>query len=129
METLTHYDRELFYAINHGLSHPLLDPVMWLITSSGAGLGAVGIVGGGVGVLGVASGGLFSRRGSCCCQALSRFWAAARLAQVIKRTVPRLRPSNLPDAHRLPPTSASSITRSHRGTRRQRSRWRFGCSC
>ncbi len=37
METLLHWDRELFYALNHGLNHPLLDPVMWLITSLGLG--------------------------------------------------------------------------------------------
>ena len=62
METLTHYDRELFYAINHGLSHPLLDPVMWLFTSLGLGWVQLLLLVAVSGYL-VASGGLFSRAG------------------------------------------------------------------
>ncbi len=37
MDTLLHFDRELFFVLNHGLNHPMLDPVMWLITSLGLG--------------------------------------------------------------------------------------------
>jgi hypothetical protein len=35
METLQELDRQVFYAINHGLHHPWLSPLMWLFTSLG----------------------------------------------------------------------------------------------
>jgi undecaprenyl-diphosphatase len=97
METLRHYDRELFYAINHGLSYPLLDPVMWLITSLG--LGWVQLV-----LLLAVSGYLAWRRVGysvarvVLLPGVVAFLGSGATAQIIKRTVPRLRPSNLPDA-------------------------------
>jgi undecaprenyl-diphosphatase len=97
METLTHYDRELFYAINHGLNHPLLDPVMWLITSLGLGWVQLLLL------LGV-SGYLAWRRVSysvarvVLLPGVVAFVGSGVMAQILKRTVPRLRPSNLPDA-------------------------------
>lgn len=97
METLLHYDRELFYAINHGLNHPLLDPVMWLITSLG--LGWVQLL-----LLSSVSGYLAWRRVPVAVfrgvfvSGVLVFVGSGVLVQAIKRTVPRLRPSNLPDA-------------------------------
>jgi undecaprenyl-diphosphatase len=97
METLAHYDRELFYAINHGLNHPLLDPVMWLITSLGLGWVQLLLL------LGV-SGYLAWRRVSysvarvVLLPGVVAFVGSGVMAQILKRTVPRLRPSNLPDA-------------------------------
>lgn len=97
METLLHYDRELFYAINHGLSHPLLDPVMWVITSLG--LGWVQLL-----LLLAASGYLSWRRVGysvarvVLLPGIVAFLGSGVCAQVIKRLLPRLRPSNLPDA-------------------------------
>lgn len=97
METLLHYDRELFYAINHGLHHPLLDPVMWLITSLG--LGWVQLL-----LLSAVSGYLAWRRAPVAVfrgvfvSGLLAFIGSGLLAQAMKRAVPRLRPSNLPDA-------------------------------
>jgi hypothetical protein len=127
METLTHYDRELFYAINHGLSHPLLDPVMWLITSLGLGwvqllllvavsgylawrrvgysVGRVVLL---PGIVAFVGSGIWRRSSNTLCRACAR------------RTCLTLS---------SPPTSGFSTTRSHRGTRRRRSRWRSGCSC
>jgi hypothetical protein len=127
METLTHYDRELFYAINHGLSHPLLDPVMWLITSLG--LGWVQLL-----LLLAVSGYLAWRRVGysvgrvVLLPGIVAFVGSGVMAQIssaLFRACARricLTPSS-------PPTSGFSITRSHRGTRRRRSRWRAGCSC
>jgi len=97
MEILTHYDREIFYAINHGLSHPLLDPVMWFITSLG--LGWVQLL-----LLAAVSGYLAWRRVDysvmrvVIAPGVVAFLGSGTLAQVVKRMVPRLRPSNLPDA-------------------------------
>lgn len=97
METLFHYDRELFYAINHGLHHPLLNPVMWLMTSLG--LGWVQLL-----LLAAVSGYLAWRRVPVALfrgvflSGLLTFIGSGLLAQAIKRNVPRLRPSNLPDA-------------------------------
>lgn len=97
METLFHYDRELFYAINHGLHHPLLNPVMWLMTSLG--LGWVQLL-----LLAAVSGYLAWRRVPVAVfrgvflSGLLTFIGSGLLAQAIKRNVPRLRPSNLPDA-------------------------------
>jgi Membrane-associated phospholipid phosphatase len=97
METLTHYDRELFYAINHGLSHPLLDPVMWLITSLGLGWVQLLLL------LAVSCYLAWRRVGYSVARVvllpgIVAFVGSGALAQIIKRTVPRLRPSNLPDA-------------------------------
>jgi len=97
METLAHYDRELFYAINHGFNHPLLDPVMWFITSLG--LGWVQLL-----LLAAVSGYLAWRRVDysvmrvVIAPGVVAFLGSGTLAQVVKRMVPRLRPSNLPDA-------------------------------
>lgn len=106
MDTLLHYDRELFYAINHGLHHPLLTPLMWLFT--GLGLGWVQLL--------VVLGATLVAHGRTCrsgrlpltkaCSPWRAIFAPALLAfvgsgltvQLLKRTVPRLRPSNLPDA-------------------------------
>ncbi|MFN3689514.1 MAG: phosphatase PAP2 family protein [Fimbriimonadales bacterium] len=105
METLRQWDRELFYALNHGLSHPLLDLLMWAITSLGLGWVQMTLV---LVVWGVWA---WRRKETLAyCErfrqgvklifvpALLAFVGSGLTAQVIKRAVPRLRPSNLPDA-------------------------------
>lgn len=97
METLRHYDRELFYAINHGLSYPLLDPVMWLITSLGLGWVQLLLL------LAVSCYLAWRRVGYSVARVVLlpgvvAFLSSGVMAQILKRTVPRLRPSNLPDA-------------------------------
>ncbi|MCS7209850.1 MAG: phosphatase PAP2 family protein [Fimbriimonadales bacterium] len=125
METLLHWDRELFFAINHGLSHPLLDPVMWLFTRLGLGWVQMLMVLGATlwqaqrrsskwhGHLVRAPGGLDSRvQASHGLQArVARsawrevflpaaiaFLGSGLTVQLLKHAVPRLRPSNLPEA-------------------------------
>ncbi|MCX7926148.1 MAG: phosphatase PAP2 family protein [Fimbriimonadales bacterium] len=148
MDALLHYDRELFFALNHGLNHPLLDPLMWLITSLGLGwvqmllvLTAWGVwewrrrgtltpapsstqwerkvssplshaMGeggwGGEGddetpllprcEKGAGGDGFRSGFKTLFLPALLAFVGSGLTAQLIKRMVPRLRPSNLPDA-------------------------------
>lgn len=44
LETILEWDRAVFFAINHGLHHPWLDPVMWFFTSLGLGQVPVGIL-------------------------------------------------------------------------------------
>ncbi len=108
METLLHWDRELFYALNHGLNHPLLEPVMWAITSLGLGWVQMVIV------LAVWGAWEWKRRAACArsdaregvhlgfkaifLPALLAFGGSGLTAQALKRAIPRLRPSNLPDA-------------------------------
>lgn len=101
METLLQYDRELFYAVNHGLNHPWLDPVMWLITSLG--LGWVQLLAVLVATLFVARRQAVGVRGRSAWRAvflpaLVAFLGSGLTVQLLKRAVPRLRPSNLPDA-------------------------------
>ncbi|MCX7924837.1 MAG: phosphatase PAP2 family protein [Fimbriimonadales bacterium] len=147
MDTLLVWDRELFYALNHGLNHPLLDPVMWAITSLGLGwvqmllvltawgawewrrrstltpapsptawergeltplshaVGEGGQGGEGNGKTplpnrekGVRGEGFQSGFRTLFLPALLAFVGSGLTAQIIKRMVPRLRPSNLPDA-------------------------------
>ncbi|MDW8106961.1 MAG: phosphatase PAP2 family protein [Armatimonadota bacterium] len=106
MDTLLHYDRELFYAINHGLNHPLLTPVMRFFTDLGLGwvqllmvLGATLVALGRVRRSGMLS---LTRASSpwrvIFAPALLAFVGSGLTVQLLKRTVPRLRPSNLPDA-------------------------------
>lgn len=108
METLLHYDRELFYRVNHGLNHPWLDPVMWLITSLGLGwvqLLLVLVVAGlmewrrraGVGSGSAPAARCGSVRGVVV-PALVALLGSGLSVQGLKRAVPRLRPSTLPDA-------------------------------
>lgn len=44
LETILEWDKAVFFAVNHGLHHPWLDPVMWLVTSLGLGQVQVGIL-------------------------------------------------------------------------------------
>jgi membrane-associated phospholipid phosphatase len=92
METLQELDRQVFYAINHGLHHPWLSPLMWLFT--GLGLGWVQ---------------LLLLLGATLCLRWARRWRRVFLpglvawlisgatAQLLKHLFPRPRPSNLPD--------------------------------
>jgi len=98
METLLYWDRELFFGVNHGLNHPLLDPVMWLITSLG--LGWVQLL-----IVFIAAGWVARRRlawsagvKTVLLPAIVAFLGSGITVQILKRTVPRLRPSNLPEA-------------------------------
>lgn len=98
MDSLLSWDREVFFGINHGLSHPLLDPVMWLITSLG--LGWVQLL-----VVLIASGWVARRRSAwgegvktVLLPAVIAFLGSGMAVQILKRLVPRLRPSNLPEA-------------------------------
>ncbi|MCS7272656.1 MAG: phosphatase PAP2 family protein [Fimbriimonadales bacterium] len=101
MDTLLHYDCELFYAINHGLHHPWLTPLMWLFT--GLGLGWVQLL--------IVLGATLVAQARACQQgvrftpwrttfvpALVAFASSGLTVQLLKRAVPRLRPSNLPGA-------------------------------
>lgn len=98
METLLVYDREWFYRLNHGLNHPLLDPVMWLITSLGLGWVQALIV--------LAVAGVLAWRRRMAVQSLRTVLLPAALAlvgsgataQALKHLFPRLRPSTLPGA-------------------------------
>ncbi|MCS6919824.1 MAG: phosphatase PAP2 family protein [Fimbriimonadales bacterium] len=108
MDTLLHYDREIFFALNHGLRHPLLDLVMWLITSLGLGWVQMGIVLAATLLLSVRGRPRPRRNGadavvpsawrSIFLPALLAFVGSGMTAQLLKRALPRPRPSNLPDA-------------------------------
>ncbi len=100
MEPLLEWDRWLFYTVNHGLNHPWLDPIMWAITSLGLGW---------VQVLLLLCWTLFPilQRKAVNWRARWRmlflpgfvaFAGSGLTVQILKRTVSRLRPSNLPDA-------------------------------
>lgn len=107
LETILEWDRAVFFAINHGLHHPWLDPVMWFITSLGLGQVQVGIL--------LCWALLRSLRLASGVQtedaAISRFPTSRRLflsgiavfvlsgllIQVIKRLVSRPRPSSMPE--------------------------------
>ncbi len=98
MDAVLQYDRELFFALNHGMHHPLLNPVMWFITSLGLGW---------VQVLLVLTATLWQqwRRRSgfsawryTFLPALLAFVGSGVSAQALKRALPRPRPSNLPEA-------------------------------
>jgi undecaprenyl-diphosphatase len=98
METLLYWDRELFFGVNHGLSHPLLDPIMWLITSLG--LGWVQLL-----IVFIAAVWVARRRSAwgagvktVLLPAIIAFLGSGITVQILKRTVPRLRPSHLPEA-------------------------------
>jgi undecaprenyl-diphosphatase len=98
METLLYWDRELFFSVNHGLNHPLLDPVMWLITSLG--LGWVQLL-----IVFIAAVWVARRQSAwgagvktVLLPAIIAFLGSGITVQILKRTVPRLRPSNLPEA-------------------------------
>ncbi|GIV11157.1 MAG: phosphatase PAP2 family protein [Fimbriimonadales bacterium] len=105
MDTLLYYDRELFFALNHGLNHPLLDPMMWLITSLGLGwvqlvvvLSATLIMEQRRRLQGFRTTTQASAWRVIFSPALVAFVGSGLTVQLLKRTLPRLRPSNLPDA-------------------------------
>ncbi len=100
MEPLLEWDRQLFYTVNHGLNHPWLDGLMWLITSLGLGwVQALMLLAWTLAV---------SRRGreAGSVSPWKSIFLSGGLAlllsgltvQVLKRLFPRMRPSNLPDA-------------------------------
>ncbi|MCS6923966.1 MAG: phosphatase PAP2 family protein [Fimbriimonadales bacterium] len=98
METLLVYDRELFYRLNYGLNHPLLDPVMWLITSLGLGWVQALIVLTVVGGLAWRRRMAVQRLRTVLLPAVVALVGSGATAQVLKHLFPRLRPSTLPGA-------------------------------
>lgn len=100
MDTLLEWDRQLFYLINHGLNHPLLDGAIWLITCLGLGW---------VQTLLLLGWTLAPWRGHRHTEGASR-WKTVFLpgglalllsgltVQALKQLLPRMRPSNLPEA-------------------------------
>ncbi len=100
METLTHWDRQVFFWLNHGLSHPWLDPVMWFITSLGLGwVQMLVVLAGTLAPYRDAQGWRLGRRWrSLFLPALVAFAGSGITVQIVKKLVPRLRPSNLPEA-------------------------------
>ncbi|MER3401908.1 MAG: hypothetical protein C4337_01050 [Armatimonadota bacterium] len=100
MDLWYEWDRQAFYLINHGLSHPLLDRVMWLITSLGLGwVQALLLL---VWTLTPA----WTRRGKVSSYRWKHLFLAGSVTillsglvvQILKHLFPRMRPSNLPDA-------------------------------
>jgi undecaprenyl-diphosphatase len=99
METLQELDRQVFYAINHGLHHPWLSPLMWLFTSLGLGWVQLLLL------LGATLGLRWRRRaaGVGCpwrrvfLPGFAAWLMSGATAQLLKHLFPRARPSNLPD--------------------------------
>ncbi|MFQ3611454.1 MAG: phosphatase PAP2 family protein [Fimbriimonadales bacterium] len=100
METLLDWDRQVFFWVNHGLNHPWLNPVMWLITSLGLGwVQMLMVLSATLAPQRTVSGWRLGRRWrSVFFPALVAFVGSGITVQVIKKLVPRLRPSNLPEA-------------------------------
>jgi len=92
MELLQEWDRQALYAINHGLHHPWLSPLMWLFTCLG--LGWVQLL--------LLLGATLWRCGRPRWRFVFLPGAVAWLGsgatvQLLKHLFPRPRPSNLPD--------------------------------
>ncbi len=100
METLLEWDRQVFFWINHGLHHSWLNPVMWFITSLGLGwVQMLMVLGGTLAPYRSALGWRVGRRWrTVFLPGLIAFAGSGITVQVIKKLVPRLRPSNLPEA-------------------------------
>lgn len=107
LETILEWDRAAFFAINRGLHHPWLDPVMWFITSLGLGQVQVGIllcwallrqlrVGSGVQAEGN-SNHRFPTSTYLFLSGMAVFVLSGLLTQLIKQLTNRPRPSNMPE--------------------------------
>ncbi len=92
MEWLQEWDRQVLYAINHGLHHPLVSPLMWGFTALG--LGWVQLI--------------LLLTATLCVRWQHRWrrlflpgfvaWlGSGATVQILKHLFPRPRPSNLPD--------------------------------
>lgn len=100
MDTLLEWDRQLFYLINHGLNHPLLDGAMWSVTSLGLGWVQALLL------LGWTLAPWIGRRHTEGTSRWKTIFLPGGLAlllsgltvQALKQLLPRMRPSNLPDA-------------------------------
>ncbi|MCS7191182.1 MAG: phosphatase PAP2 family protein [Fimbriimonadales bacterium] len=92
MELLQEWDRQALYAVNHGLHHPWLSPLMWLFTSLGLGWVQLLLL------LGATLALRWPRRWRLVFLPGVVAWlGSGATVQLLKHLVPRPRPSNLPN--------------------------------